>query len=128
MIYLIIAGGRDFNDYEFLRQKCDIILSNVTDEVVVLCGCNGVKDKNTGEPISGADLFGEKYAKEKGFGIDYYPANWDEHGRAAGPIRNEEMAKKATHCVTFWDSKSKGTRSMIDLANKYNLKLKIVRY
>lgn len=30
--------------------------------------------------------------------------------------------------IAFWDGKSRGTASMIDLAHRYNLRVRIVRY
>lgn len=41
-----------------------------------------------------------------------FPANWDEHGKAAGPIRNKEMAKYADTLLLIWDGKSKGSANM----------------
>lgn len=48
-----------------------------------------------------------------------YPADWDTHGRAAGPIRNQEMldCEDGTDLVVaFWDGESKGTFDMIKRA------------
>ena len=52
-------------------------------------------------------------------------ANWKVNGNKAGFIRNEEMAKYADACLILWDGKSRGTKNMIILAKKYNLKLYI---
>lgn len=113
---VIVAGGRDFNDYDLLEYKLDRILSN----------------KNNIEIVSGkargADENGEKYAIKKGYTLTQFKAEWEKYGKRAGYIRNEEMAKYANACVCFWDGKSKGTKHMIDLANKYNLPLRIIRY
>lgn len=38
------------------------------------------------------------------------------------------MAENADALVAFWDGKSRGTASMIDLAYRYNLRVRIVRY
>jgi hypothetical protein len=76
----------------------------------------------------GADSLGKKYAIEKGMSVASFPADWDGHGRAAGPIRNGQMADYATHCVCFWDGRSKGTKNMINQAKQRNLHLKIVQY
>ncbi len=57
-----------------------------------------------------------------------FPADWEKFGKKAGYIRNEEMAKYSDSCIVFWDGKSKGTKHMIELAKKYNLNLKIVKY
>lgn len=55
------------------------------------------------------------------------PANWQLHGKAAGPIRNEVMVQICHRVVAFWDGESRGTLNSINLANKYNKKVEIVR-
>lgn len=117
MFRVIIAGGRDFNNYEGLAQVMDRLLVNVTDEIQIVCGM-----------ARGADRLGERYAKERGYSIRYFEADWDEHGRAAGYIRNEEMAKNADALVAFWDGQSKGTRHMIETAQRYKLDVRVKRY
>ena len=73
----------------------------------------------------GADLIGEKYAKEHGYEIEIFPAEWKKYGRAAGPIRNEKIAEISDYVICFWDGKSKGTFSMIQEAKKLNKPLRI---
>lgn len=53
-----------------------------------------------------ASLFNKKIAK--------FPAEWDLHGEAAGPIRNRQMAQYADELLALWDGKSRGTKNMID--------------
>lgn len=112
---IIIAGGRTFNDYHLLKSKLDIILSNLTDIEIVSGACRG------------ADILGERYAKEHNHGIKYFPADWTK-GKGAGFTRNNQMARYATHLVAFWDGSSKGTAHMIDTAKQYNLHVRVVRY
>jgi len=115
---VIVAGGRHFQDYGLLTVKLNSILSATPKaEIEIVSG---------GAP--GADSLGAKYAKENNIPYRYFEANWQAHGKAAGPIRNEEMAKYATHCVCFWDGESKGTKSMIELAGQYKLQLRIILY
>lgn len=113
---VIIAGGRDFNNYELLFKKCENILSKQK-EVEIVSGT-----------ANGADKLGEKYAKEKGFKIKLFPADWEKYKKAAGYIRNKQMADYADSLIAFWDGKSKGTKHMIDLAEEYNLNIRIIRY
>lgn len=115
---VIIAGGRFFNDYDLLRDKCDSFLQNKQMENIIIVSGHA----------TGADALGEKYAQEKGHALEIYPADWKRHGRAAGPIRNAQMASIADAIIAFWDGKSRGTKSMIDLANKKGLQVVIVRY
>lgn len=115
---VIIAGCRDFTDYELLRVKCDYHLQNLRlEDIVIVSG-----------HASGADSLGERYAQERGFQLETYPADWQAHGRAAGPIRNAKMANVAHALIAFWDGKSRGTKNMIETARKYNLKVAVVRY
>lgn len=49
---VIIAGTRDFSDYQFLRQKCDNILSGKQDSsIVVVSGTARGADWQEGERI-----------------------------------------------------------------------------
>ena len=66
--------------------------------------------------------------QEHGLACDIHPADWDKHGKAAGPIRNAEMAEVADALIAFWDGQSRETKSMIDLARKKGLQVAIVRY
>lgn len=109
---VIIAGSRDFNDYQTLTEICDFMLSRKSNFEVVSGAARG------------ADALGEQYAKERNMKIHKYPADWSQ-GKGAGYLRNETMAKNADGLIAFWDGKSKGTKHMIDLAKKYNLKIKI---
>lgn len=113
---VIIAGGRDFNNYDLLKEKCDIILSN-QDEVIIVSG-----------RASGADSLGERYAKEKGFKTELFPADWKKYGKSAGYVRNSEMAEVAESLIAFWDGRSRGTKHMIDIAKNKGLKVRIVNY
>jgi len=109
---VIIAGSRDFEDFDKLCDVCDFMLQNKLDVQIVSGAARG------------ADKLGEKYAKERGYKIIQYPADWSL-GKKAGYIRNEIMAKNADALIAFWDGKSKGTNHMINLAKQHNLKIKI---
>jgi hypothetical protein len=107
---LIIAGSRNFTDFQKLCEVCDHILQDQTNIEIV-----------SGGYYKGADKLGEKYAAEKGFQLTKFPADWKRFGRAAGPKRNEQMANYADALIAFWDGKSKGTKHMINLARRRNL-------
>lgn len=55
------------------------------------------------------------------------PADWNAHGRAAGPIRNRAMAQQADALIAVWDGKSRGTRNMIETARELGLRVFIFR-
>lgn len=116
MIKVIVAGSRGFRNYGILKGKLDLFLSQTAEPVEIVSGT-----------AAGADLLGEQYARETGLTVKRFPADWSL-GKRAGYLRNEQMALYATHCVCFWDGKSRGTKHMIDLAIKHGLKLRIVNY
>lgn len=113
---VIVAGGRDFNNYDLLKQKLDIYLANLNN-IVIISG-----------KAEGADRLGEEYAKENNYKLVMYQADWNTHGKAAGPIRNKQMAEYGEYLIAFWDGKSKGTKNMIEVAKELGLKIKIVMY
>ncbi len=116
MIKVIIAGGRDFDDFNKLCQVCDEFL----------------QDQNNIEIVSGtykgADLLGERYANERTYPIKQFPADWRRYGKSAGLKRNTEMAAYADALIAFWDGESKGTKHMIDLAKQACLKVKVIYF
>ena len=116
---VIIAGGREFSDYALLCESCDKFLcqKHQTHDIVVISGT-----------ARGADILGERYAHERGYAVEKYPADRNRDGKAAGPIRNAQMAKVADTLIAFWDGQSKGTANMIDQAKTRGLSIKIVKY
>lgn len=113
---IIVAGSRDFNDYELLKSRLSLCLKDAVDIEIV----SGT--------AKGADRLGELYANENNLKLKKFPADWNRYGKQAGYLRNKQMVEYATHCICFWDGKSKGTKMMIDLANKNNLKTEIVKF
>lgn len=112
---IIIAGGRDFKDYELLKRICNDILPEFKNVSLV----SGT--------ARGADRLGERYAEENGYKVEKFPANWKRNGKAAGYMRNIEMAKYADGLIAFWDNDSRGTGSMIGFASEYKL-MTVVSY
>lgn len=117
---IIIAGGRDFNNMNLLEEY----FKGLQDEL----GLEYNKVICISGTARGADKLGEEYAKFKGWEIERYPADWSKYGKSAGYIRNKQMADVGNILVAFWDEKSRGTKSMIDIAKSKSLKVYICRY
>ena len=118
MFKVIVAGGREFSDYNMLSQKLhNILLEKDLSQVEIVSG-----------KAKGADSLGEKWGKINGCHIAEFPAQWDKYGKSAGYKRNEEMAKYADALIAFWDGESRGTKHMIDLAKRYELKIRVIMY
>lgn len=116
MFDLIIAGGRDFNDFELLKRRVDHIVGGKP-VFNLICGM-----------ARGADMLGYRWAKERGTNVIRCPANWNLYGKKAGYNRNIEMAMISTHLIAFWDGQSKGTAHMIEIAKLNKLESRIIRY
>lgn len=129
---LIIAGGRNFTNYNFVRKTLDHFLSNTTEPIQIISGsCEFGRHTFTrkdGTKVCGVDGLGERYAEERGYEVTYFPAQWGIYGKSAGPMRNMEMAQTGTHAILFWDGISKGTKSMHDLALEHHVKTKLIKY
>lgn len=109
----IIAGCRTIHDYQLVLDAIEEANINIT--TVVSGGAKGV------------DALGERYADEMNLALHVYPADWNQHGRSAGPIRNAKMADNAEALIAIWDGKSRGTKNMIETATKRKL-LVYVKY
>jgi len=118
---VIIAGSRKFSDYQKLKENCDRILrEKLEDEecyVIIVSG-----------HAKGADTLGEQYARERGLQLDAHLADWKQYGRAAGVIRNKEMAESADALIAFPQEgeENRGTRNMVKIALARGLKCGIV--
>lgn len=108
----IIAGSRDIDDLHLVR---DAVRRSGFDVSEVVSG-----------RARGVDRVGEEWAFLNDIPVRLFPANWDVHGKAAGAIRNAEMADYSEALIAVWDGKSKGTKNMIDIANRKNLKVYVL--
>jgi hypothetical protein len=107
----IIAGSRKFINYSFVWAA--IYACPWHDEITEVVSGNA----------KGVDRMGESYAKQHGWPIKKFPAQWGEFGKQAGPIRNQEMAKYADALVLIWDGKSKGSKNMLNQAKSNGLRI-----
>jgi hypothetical protein len=123
---IIIAGGRDYKDYDGLLSISNRILANVNNIEIVHGGQSTYDDIN--KVRYGADYLAERYAQEMGFQMTVFNADWDKHGKRAGVLRNKEMARYGEALIAFWDGESKGTKNMIAEAKKLELPVRVIKY
>ena len=102
---VLVCGSRFYSDYgkvyEYLKS-----LEGVSQ--VIAGGCRG------------ADTLAVRAARACGYPFREFPADWQKFGKAAGPIRNQQMLDegKPDLVVAFHENpdESKGTKDMIHRA------------
>jgi hypothetical protein len=108
-VKLIIAGGRDY----FPRHGDGQMIRRVVDQlgvVEIVSGC-----------ANGADEIGEIFSFGMGKEPKRFPAEWGEWGKAAGPIRNKQMADYGDVLLVF--PGNSGTVNMIEQAKKKGMRI-----
>lgn len=73
---VLIYGSRTWSDPEPIRA----VIDRLPPTVVVIHG--GAR---------GADALAGELATARGLTVEVFPAQWQNHGRGAGPIRNQQM-------------------------------------
>lgn len=97
---LIIAGSRTISPT--IDEIANYLDTKEIPEVTeIVCGM-----------ANGVDLSGRSSAKALGIDVKEFPADWNKHNKAAGPIRNKQMAEYADSLLLIWDGKSKGSANM----------------
>lgn len=116
---VIVCGSRRLHHRH--RNTVANRLADLPGTSTVVVGYNPEKDTP-----SGADRFAYQEAQKLGLLVEPHPAKWEEQGKAAGFIRNNEMAQAgADLCIAFWDGRSNGTKHMMDLAAKYEIPVEL---
>jgi hypothetical protein len=115
---LLSSGYRYFSDYKVVEFEMKRILNSRPEEkhVVIHGNCQG------------ADLTAAKVAEDNGWDCEIFSPEWDKHGKAAGPIRNEEMIRdgKPDYAVVFLSPQSRGTLDMKNRLDKHKIKYTLV--
>jgi len=111
---VIIAGSRNITDYNAIKNIIEQSQFEITEVVSGMA--------------RGIDSLAVKYAQENNIQLKQFPADWNKHGKSAGPIRNTEMANYADALIAIWDGQSRGTKHMIDVATKKGLQVEVFYY
>lgn len=112
--FIIVSGSRDWTNEPSIRETLSRERSGQN-----VCLIHG--------DCRGADRLAASIAREFGWRVIAQPANWNKHGRAAGPIRNSEMIrdwKKQNPIVfAFHENleQSRGTKDLVKKAKRAGL-------
>ena len=112
---LIVCGGRNFADKNFVWETLGRIHSKRRIDLLIEGG------QVTRDPVNGvigADSIAWGWAVTWGVPVRTFAADWDRLGKAAGPIRNQQMLDEglANGCLGFQGGD--GTLDMLSRAHK----------
>lgn len=110
---VLVCGGRNFNDALTLGSWLGGIHKDHCISLLIHGGANG------------ADRMAGEFAKWKGIAVKEYPADWQKHGKAAGPIRNRQMLEDGKPDLVIAFSGGRGTANMISQARAAGVKVLI---
>jgi hypothetical protein len=115
---LLISGYRYFSDYNITEREMKRILHSRTGETHIVIHGN----------CQGADLTADKVAENNGWERLAFPADWNKHGKASGPIRNEHMIVEGIpdYAIIFLSPQSRGTLDMKNRLDKHKIKYTLV--
>jgi len=108
---VVVSGSREWRNEERIQK---IFTTLPADTTIIHGGCRGL------------DLLAAKIAKQMGFKTIEVPAEWNIHGKAAGPIRNEKMLRMNPDLVIYFHDnleESKGTKNLVNTARKMKLRM-----
>jgi hypothetical protein len=108
----IVVGSRGIEDYQLVSRTMEMAPWTITE---VVSGC-----------ARGVDRLGERRATARNIPVKRFPAEWERLGKAAGFLRNEQMARYAEALVAVWDQKNNGSRHMVHRATELELALLVV--
>jgi hypothetical protein len=106
---VLVCGGRGYRDRE-----------RVFAELNALDRRHGLTALIHGG-ASGADTLAGMWAREWGLTVWVYPAEWAKHGKAAGPIRNQDMIDRGKPDLVVAFPGGKGTADMVRRARAANI-------
>lgn len=126
---VVVSGSRTITDY---RIVADAIERSLFVEITELWHGAQPGKYVDGVWMPTVDLLAALWSNKNHIPVRTFPADWNKHGKAAGPIRNSEMATEASRSsigaglVAVWDGTSHGTD---DCVRKFSaLKLPVFEY
>lgn len=108
---VLVCGGRDWDLQETTFNLLDQFAEKYPVAAVVHGGARG------------ADTLAGRWAQERGLLCHVFPADWETHGRAAGPIRNQKMLTEGAPDYVIAFPGGAGTADMVRRATKARIRV-----
>jgi YspA, cpYpsA-related SLOG family len=110
MMRVLVCGGRDFSDGPKLVSTLHSLFLMPND--VIIHG-----------NAPGADWMANAWAREHDIAVRVFPADWKKYGRAAGPIRNQQMLDEGKPHLVIAFPGGKGTADMVARAKRAGIEV-----
>ena len=110
---VLVCGGRNYENYSLVERRLSSLLPKLK---MIIHGA-----------ATGADSPAQRFAEENEIPVIQFPARWDLYGRAAGPIRNQEMLEIGCPDLVMAFPGGRGTAGMVRLARMANVKVEEIR-
>ena len=108
-----VVGSRDFDDYKKLEKE----LNKIEGITVIVSG--GAK---------GADTLAREFAEKNDIKLTEFKPDYEQYGRGAPIRRNKKIVEYSDQIIAFWDGESRGTKNTIDIAEKQDKPITIIRF
>lgn len=114
---VLVCGGRDFHDRDFVYSTLDAMAKRWPPDVVIIEG-----------DARGVDRMAGYWARKRGLTNLKFPADWASFGRAAGALRNQRMLIEGKPDLVIAFPGGHGTADMVRRARSAELPIAIVEY
>ena len=104
---VLVCGGRNYDDYNTMATFLSALQVDRAPFSVVIHG-----------DARGADTLSDTYARRHNIPVLAFPADWKQHGTAAGPIRNRRMLEEGKPDLVVAFPGGNGTANMVMQARK----------
>ena len=108
---MLVCGGRKFRD----THRLEVILNGFLHDRRVIRVITG--------GALGADTLAERWAKAQAVECVVFHADWDKYGRAAGPIRNQQMLDEGRPTLLVAFPGGGGTADMVHRARSAGIEV-----
>lgn len=112
---VLVCGGRDYS----CREQLFAVLDHAHAANPILVLIHGA--------ARGADMLADAWARNRGVAVNLFPADWETHGKAAGPMRNRRMLAEGLPDIVIAFKGGRGTADMVRLARNAGIPVATVR-
>lgn len=129
---VLVCGDRNWTNQAIILRELHTV-EDEFDEYITVVIHGDARGADTLAGLAARQMCGYEHPKEQVDDntpkLEVYPAQWDKFGRAAGPIRNQQMLDegKPDLVLAFHADieNSKGTKDMVNRARKAGIPVKV---